>query len=255
VFRGEITLQRRNIDEVLGQVGAEVLHLEWADDGVDAGEFEAVGGQVDLLHLNGCVASDGGQQSLELFELLAVRAPRGGGLQDESEVLPQAARDGVVHREVEYRVRRLARDQRSAECALGGRGQIHAARRRQLLQRALGGLGLHGRCGSRAARLRVACGGAKQQRNEQQGTGSAGRKDPPARRHCIPLNHCFYVTCTWGATERLAHPLLVSIALRSPSVLRDELFASKIFDEARMHLPLRSRYTLYAIKMVDMRRA
>jgi len=68
-----------------------------------------------------------GKQRLELLHLLAVRALLRGGLQDEAEVLAQAARDGVVQREVEHRVRRFARDQRTAECALRGRGQVHSA--------------------------------------------------------------------------------------------------------------------------------
>ena len=143
-------------------------------------------------------AGDGGKQRLELLHLLAVRALLRRGLQDEAEVLAQAARDGVVQREVEHRVRCLARDQRPAECALRGRGQVHSAGRRELLQRALGGLRLCRGCGPGAARLRVAGDGGKKQRNKQQGSGSAGHEGPPAGRHCIPLHHCFYVTCSSG---------------------------------------------------------
>jgi hypothetical protein len=108
---GDVALQRRDVDEALREVGAEVFHLKRTDDGIKAGELEAEGGQVDLLHLDGCVARHGGKQRLELLHLLAVRALLRGGLQDEPEVLAQAARDGVVQREVEHSVRRFARDQ------------------------------------------------------------------------------------------------------------------------------------------------
>ena len=90
--------------------------------GFSPGELEAEGGQVDLLRFDGCVAGDGGKRRLQLLHLLAVRALLRRGLQDEPQVLAQAARDGVVQREVEHSVRRLARDQRPAECALRGRG-------------------------------------------------------------------------------------------------------------------------------------
>jgi hypothetical protein len=47
--------------------------------------------------------------------------------------------------------------------------------------------------------LREPCGGGKQQESD-----AADRMGPPARRHCIPLNHCFYVTCSSGVTDNLS---------------------------------------------------
>ena len=52
VLGGDVVLQRRDVDEVLGEVGAEVDDLEGADDGVEAGKREAEGGEVDLLDLD-----------------------------------------------------------------------------------------------------------------------------------------------------------------------------------------------------------
>ena len=49
MLRGDVVLQRRDIDQVLGEVGAEVDDLKGSDDGVEAGKREAEGGEVDLL--------------------------------------------------------------------------------------------------------------------------------------------------------------------------------------------------------------
>ena len=98
---GDVVLQRRDIDQVLGEVGAEVDDLEGADDGVEAGEREAEGGEVDLLDFNAGGGVDGGEKSLQLFESLAVCVLDGRSLEDEAEILPEAALDGVIEREIE----------------------------------------------------------------------------------------------------------------------------------------------------------
>ena len=53
VLGRDVVLERGDVDEVLGEVGAEVDDLEGADDGVEARELEAEGGEVDLLDLDG----------------------------------------------------------------------------------------------------------------------------------------------------------------------------------------------------------
>ena len=102
-------MQRGDVDQVLGEVGAEVDDLKGPDDGVETGEREAEGGEVDLLDLDAGGDIDGGQQRLQFFEPLAVGVLHGGGLQDQAEVLTQAALDGVVEREVEDVRRSLCR--------------------------------------------------------------------------------------------------------------------------------------------------
>ena len=72
VLRGDVVLQRGDVDEILGEVGAEVDDLEGADDGIEAGEREAEGGEVDLLDLDAGGGGYGGEKGLQLFETLAV---------------------------------------------------------------------------------------------------------------------------------------------------------------------------------------
>ena len=73
VLGSDVALKRGDVDEVLGQVSAEVDDLEGADDGVQAGELQAVRRQVDLLDGNGRSGGHGGEKLLQLFQTLAVR--------------------------------------------------------------------------------------------------------------------------------------------------------------------------------------
>ena len=97
---GDVVLEGGDVDEALAERGAEVKDLEGADDGIDAGEFEAEGGEVDLLDLVAGGGVNRGEQSLELFEALTVGVLLGGGLEDEAEVLAKTALDGFVEGEV-----------------------------------------------------------------------------------------------------------------------------------------------------------
>ncbi len=49
VLRGDVVLERGDVDEILSEVGAEVDDLEGADDGTEAGKLETEGGEVELL--------------------------------------------------------------------------------------------------------------------------------------------------------------------------------------------------------------
>ena len=64
------------------------------------------------------VGVDGGKKRLQLLETLAVGVLHGGGLEDETEVLAQAALDGVVEREIEDAIGRFAGDDAAVERVL-----------------------------------------------------------------------------------------------------------------------------------------
>ncbi len=121
---GDVVLERGDVDEVLGEVGAEVDDLEGADDGIEAGEVESEGGEVDLLDFDAGGGVDGGEQGLKLFEALAVGVLLGGALEDEAEVLAEAALDGVVEREIEDAVGGFAGDDAAFEGVLRGLGAV-----------------------------------------------------------------------------------------------------------------------------------
>ena len=101
VLGGDVVFQRGDVDQALREVGAEVEDLERTDDGIEPGKLKSEGGEVELLDLDAGVGGDGGKQGLELLEPLAVGVLLRGGLQDQAEVLAQAALDGVVEREIE----------------------------------------------------------------------------------------------------------------------------------------------------------
>jgi len=52
MLRGDVILQRGDVDQVLGEVGAKVDDLEWSDDRRETGKLQSVGGKIDLLDLN-----------------------------------------------------------------------------------------------------------------------------------------------------------------------------------------------------------
>lgn len=120
VFRGEIVFQRGDVDEVLGEVGAEVDDLEGPDDGVETGNSEAEGCEVDLLNFKTGGGVDRGEKRLQLFKTLAVGVFDTGGLQDEAEILAKAALDGVVEREVHDVAGGFADDDAAVVGVLGG---------------------------------------------------------------------------------------------------------------------------------------
>ena len=96
VLGGHVLLEGGEVDEVLGEVGAEVFYLKGSDDGFDARKTKAVGGKVDLLDGVGGTAGYGGQERLQAFKPLAAGLTLAGALEDEAEVVLEAALDGVV---------------------------------------------------------------------------------------------------------------------------------------------------------------
>ncbi len=119
VLRGDVVFQRGDVDQIRGEVGAEVDDLEGADDGVEAGEANAKGIEVDLLDFDAGRGVYGGKKRLQFFETLAVGVFHGGGLEDEAEILAQAALDGIVEREVEDGVGCFAGDDAAVVGILG----------------------------------------------------------------------------------------------------------------------------------------
>ena len=64
MLRGNVFLQSGYIHQALRQIGAEVDHLEGANNGIQSGKFQSESGQIDLLHLDGGVAGHGRQKRL-----------------------------------------------------------------------------------------------------------------------------------------------------------------------------------------------
>ena len=124
VLGREVVLEGGDVDKVLGEVGAEVDDLKGSDDWLDAGEFEAEGGEVDLLDLDAGVGGGGGKQGLKLFEALTVGVLLGGGLEEEAKVLAEAALDGIVEGEIKDCSGGLAVDDAAFEGVRGGLGSV-----------------------------------------------------------------------------------------------------------------------------------
>jgi len=118
MLRGDVILQRGDVDQVLGEVGAKVDDLEWSDDRRETGKLQSVGGKIDLLDLNAGRAGDGRQKRLQLLKTLAVRVLLRGGLQDQAKILTKSALDSVIQREIEHAVGRLAGNHAALEGVL-----------------------------------------------------------------------------------------------------------------------------------------
>ncbi len=99
----------------MSEVGTEVDDLKWADDRIEAGKFETKGGEVNLLDFDagGCI--DCREESLEFFEALAVGVFDRGALEDEAEILTEAALNGIVEGKIEDAVGGFAGDDASVE--------------------------------------------------------------------------------------------------------------------------------------------
>ena len=116
---GEVVLQCGDVYQILREIGAEVDDLKGTDDGVEAGNVESECSKVDLLDLDAAGCVDGGQKGLQLFETLSVGVFHGGVLQDQTEVLAQAALDCVVEGEIENAAGGFAGDDAAVEGVLG----------------------------------------------------------------------------------------------------------------------------------------
>ncbi len=85
VLGGHVGLKGVQVDQVLRQVGAEILYLKGSDDRIDSGELKSVGGEVDLLHGDRRAAGHGGQQRLQALEALAAGLALARALEDQAQ--------------------------------------------------------------------------------------------------------------------------------------------------------------------------
>ena len=138
----EVVLEGGDVEDFLGEKGAEIDDLEGADDGIQSGELEAVGGEVNLLDGDGALAGDGGEKLLKLLEALAVGVLDGGVGEDDAEVLAETALDGVVQGEIDGCAGGFSLDDGSAVVILGGGAAALAGGCAELLLGLLNGGGV-----------------------------------------------------------------------------------------------------------------